>query len=111
MGLRDEQRQLLEGIDKLQGYEEELWRQKARVSWLWDRDRNTSCFFKYTRSRYAKNFVPKLIDASDNVLTDMGGIAAEAVKYFEELIGTRSPEVVQCSVARLQEFLSQRLGL
>lgn len=68
---------------KLLKMEEISWRQKSRVSWLMEGDRNTRFFHKVTNIQNQNNGINKL-KVGDVWVEDKESIGPEAIHYFME---------------------------
>ena len=55
-------------INTLLNKEAQMWRQRAKVQWLKDRDRNTRVFHSKASQRRRKNYIKGLYDNKDIVL-------------------------------------------
>ncbi|XP_024156414.1 uncharacterized protein LOC112164456 [Rosa chinensis] len=75
-------------MDKLQSllYQEELfWRQRSKVTWLKEGDRNTSYFHRKTENRKRKNMLQGLFDEDGQWHDDDSGIAGVVADYFAKM--------------------------
>ncbi|CAN1346105.1 Galactose-binding lectin [Linum perenne] len=75
------------------GYEESFFRQKSRVIWISEGDKNTSYFHKSMKARQARNFISSIKGTDGILCTTVDQIAAEAVMSL-----CRFPSVVVCTV-------------
>ena len=58
--------------------EDDIWRQRSRISWMQYGDRNTRFFHEKASARYKKNFIEGLMDEN--------GVWLEGDKHVEELM-------------------------
>ena len=65
--------------------EELFWKQKSRVFWLREGDRNTKSFQALTKQRRARNKITQLLDENGNVVEDEEGLVAIATSYFRKI--------------------------
>ena len=65
--------------------EEQFWRQKSRVKWLWLGDQNSRYFHSVVRQHRFRALIHRIRDGSGNWITDDNAIGAEAVRYFGDL--------------------------
>ncbi|KAH7841573.1 hypothetical protein Vadar_031697 [Vaccinium darrowii] len=65
--------------------EEKCWRQKARISWMIEGDRNTSFFHVKVTQRRKRNTISGIQDLRGNWCENQEDIAKEFVMYFEDL--------------------------
>jgi hypothetical protein len=69
-----EEENLQEELEERQKQEEILWRQKSRVQWLKEGERNTKFFHRSMVHRRYINRITKLEDAQGNHIMDHAGI-------------------------------------
>jgi hypothetical protein len=67
--------------------EENLMKQKSRVSWLNLGDGNTSYFHKMVKIRNSSNLIKVLKDKDGNKVTDIGKIKDMAIVFYKNLLG------------------------
>ena len=72
--------------------EEMFWRQKSRVLWLREGDRNSKYFHALVKQRRARNSITQLLDENGNVVEDEDGLVAIATSYFRQIIESSNPE-------------------
>lgn len=71
--------------------EEMFWKQKNRVFWLREGDRNTKFSHVLTKQRRARNRITQLRDATGNVVEDEKGLIAIATSYFSQIFESFNP--------------------
>jgi hypothetical protein len=70
-------------------YEEAFWKEKSRLQWFKEGDRNTAFFHRTCKIRQATNAISML--KKDNlILTDPQDIASHIVDYYKNLFSTNS---------------------
>ena len=69
-----------------------FWRQKSRVLWLRECDRNSKYFHALVKQRRAKNRITQLLDENGNVVEDKEGLVAIATSYFRQIFESSNPE-------------------
>lgn len=94
--------------------EEELyWKQKSRVLWLREGDRNTKYFHAKTKQRRARNRITRLQNAMNQWVCRDEEIEAVASNYFQELFATTNPDTIQESIrfitAKVTNEMNQHL--
>lgn len=65
--------------------EDVFWKQKARIEWLQEGDKNTAFFFNSVKSRRQGNSISVPVNERGEQLSSSQGISNEAVQYFEYL--------------------------
>lgn len=80
----------LDELNQALDTEEAFFKQKARVSWLKDGDRNTKNFHATLTERRARKTIRRIKDESGTMLTREANIKRQAELYFINLVGTAS---------------------
>ncbi|GKV15133.1 hypothetical protein SLEP1_g25935 [Rubroshorea leprosula] len=76
-------------LNNWQRKEEVLWKQRSRVQWLKEGDRNTAYFHNRASARRKKNHIAALMDDNGTSISDRTGIEAICIKYFKNLFTSR----------------------
>ena len=75
------------------------WKQKARIEWLQEGDKNTAFFFNSVKARGHGNSIAGLVNERGEHLSSFPEMFREATQYFESLFTEHSqggsPEEVQ----------------
>ncbi|CAN1120408.1 LINE-1 retrotransposable element ORF2 protein [Linum perenne] len=90
--------------------EESFFRQKSRVIWISEGDKNTSYFHKSMKARQARNFISSIKGTDGILCTTVDQIAAEAVSFYKSLLGTEDVEVRSQSVEYFDDLLSNKVA-
>ena len=69
--------------------EEGFWRQKARVKWIWEGDKNSKYFHSLVAERRAKTVIHRIKGAVGDWIAEDNRIASEAVEYFKALFSAK----------------------
>ncbi|XP_027174232.1 uncharacterized protein LOC113773826 [Coffea eugenioides] len=85
--------------------EESFWKQKARMRWLDQGDKNTKFFHSIVKQRRAQSMIHRVKDGEGNWITSAEDIGREAVRYFFELFAaeTTDPWDVSSVIPKLLE--------
>ncbi|XP_027183870.1 uncharacterized protein LOC113782162 [Coffea eugenioides] len=79
--------------------EEEYWKQKARVKWLADGDRNTAFFHSVVTERRRKSVIHRIRRTNGDWVDDEASICNEAVSFFQGLfteeVGRASSDMLE----------------
>ncbi|XP_019451698.1 PREDICTED: uncharacterized protein LOC109353792 [Lupinus angustifolius] len=67
--------------------EEIFWKEKARVKWFTQGDRNTSFFHKVTKIRHATKSISRLL-TNDNILSNQEDIDNHIIGYYKDLFAS-----------------------
>lgn len=70
--------------------EEGYWRQKARINWIQERDKNSKYFQSVVAERRAKAVIHRIKGATGDWMVDDDRIAAKAVEYFKTLFSAET---------------------
>jgi exonuclease III len=119
-----EMKKLKSEMNVLSGREEIKWRQRSRVQWLEEGNRNTKFFHNKANQRRRKNAIEKLMDEHGRIQADPTIIEQITVSYFTQIYTCSNPhnfgpilEAIETSVtedmnARLsQEFKAEEVVL
>ncbi|XP_019438892.1 PREDICTED: uncharacterized protein LOC109344584 [Lupinus angustifolius] len=79
---------------KVLGMEEEFWREKSRINWHTQGDRNTAFFHRITKIRQVAKSM-NLLRHNEVILSDQEEIANHALNYFVDLFA--SPNVTSAN--------------
>lgn len=83
--------------------EEIFWKQKSRVKWLKEGDRNTRLFHSSLVQHWARQFIGRIQDDTGSWVEDMPSIQAHAVVFFQRLLS--EPISQPAPPALLDDFL------
>ena len=75
--------------------EKMFWKQKSRVFWLREGDKNTKKFHALTKQRRERNKITQLLDANGNLVEDEEGLVAIATSYFRQIFESSIPEDIE----------------
>nr|XP_027082465.1 uncharacterized protein LOC113704792 [Coffea arabica] len=96
--------------------EEAYWRQKIRIKWLQDGDKNSRFFHAVVAERRAKSVIHRIRSSTGEWLIDEAHISTEAVEYFTSLFSAEpctgswsTLEVIPNIISREQNAELQRL--
>ncbi|XP_062006063.1 uncharacterized protein LOC133723263 [Rosa rugosa] len=85
MGAQNEKKDLMGRLQSLLSQEELFWRQRSKVSWLKEGDRNTSYFHRKAANRRRKNSIPGLYDEQGQWCDDDDGMEKVVTDYFTKM--------------------------
>ncbi|XP_048611438.1 uncharacterized protein LOC125585795 [Brassica napus] len=86
--------------------EEMFWRQKSRVLWLRECDRNSKYFHALVKQRRAKNRITQLLDENGNVVEDEEGLVAIATIYFRQIFESSNPEDIAEALSEISPTIT-----
>lgn len=93
--LLDQERYLLNQLQLAYLNEESLWKQKSRIQWLKEGDRNTRYFHLTTMAHRSNNRIFSLIDREGHTLSQSDEIEDHIVSFFHSLLNeTKEPRNV-----------------
>jgi hypothetical protein len=82
--------------------EEQMWKQRARVQWLMEGDKNTRYFHIKASQRRQRNEIKGLFTTTGVWVTNKYDIQHTVVEYFEQMFTTSMPSHVQEGVRAIQ---------
>ena len=86
--------------------EEMFWRQKSRVLWLGEGDRNSEYFHASVKQRRARNRITQLLDENGNVVEDEEGLVAIATSYFRQIFESSNPEDIAEALSEISPTIT-----
>ena len=75
------------------GKEERMWRQRARITYIKEGDRNTRFFHCRATQRKRRNSITSIRNQANEVCTDKEQIVATFVEYYQHLFTSSNPEM------------------
>jgi hypothetical protein len=78
-------RKIRKELDELLLKEETRWRQRSRISWLREGDRNTNYFHRRASWRQKKNKIEKLQSENGDIIEDAALLESMTTDFFTEL--------------------------
>ena len=101
----DEQRALQTRHQELLSLNETYWRQRSRVQWLKEGDRNTSFFHRRASNRRCRNRVKGLTDSSGQWTSDPKEVADILISYYENIFKSEhvDPAALEVVLATVQK--------
>lgn len=101
--------QAMKELNLLLRKEEAQLRQKARIQWLNLGDSNNAYFHRVVKGRNATKTIRSLVTRDGVRATKMDEIKAEAINYFQSLLGTTCPSITIMNqlIGLLKHHLSQ----
>ncbi|KAM5579239.1 hypothetical protein ABKV19_009163, partial [Rosa sericea] len=83
--IQDEKKELTDKLQDLLFQEELFWKQRSKITWLKEGDRNTSFFHRKTENRKRKNSLQGLFDEAGQWQEDDEGIENVITAYFSKM--------------------------
>ena len=87
-----------------------FWRQKSRVLWLREGDRNSKYFHALVNKRRARNRITQLLDENGNVVEDEEGLVAIATSYFRQIFESSNPEDIADALAGVSTTITRTIN-
>jgi len=81
-----EEEKLQEQLEERRKKEEILWKQKSRVQWLKEGEKNTKFFHRDMMHRHHINRITHLEDSQGNPVREHSKIKAELINYYQDLL-------------------------
>ena len=89
--LMSEESSALKEVEEWELREEIFWKQKSRVDWLQEGDRNTAFFHNTVKARRFRNSITSLVSTIGDQLFSKEEISLEATSYFSHLFSKEEP--------------------
>ena len=86
--------------------EERMWRQRSRVSWLTQGDRNTKYFHGKASQRRRRNYISRLSDERGRWHDSNEEIADLMIEYYNTLFSTSNPTSLNEAVANVPKVVT-----
>ncbi|WOL01817.1 hypothetical protein Cni_G10534 [Canna indica] len=80
---------------KLNNEEETYWRQKSRIKWMKEGDKNSSFFHATTKIRRNYNSIYRLQNHEGQRVEGFEGVASIAEEYFANIYSTSNPRTIE----------------
>ena len=81
----------LREVEEWELREEIFWKQKSRVDWLQEGDRNTAFFHNTVKARRFGKSITSLVSTTGDQLFSKEEISLEATSYFSHLFSKEEP--------------------
>ncbi|XP_070031573.1 uncharacterized protein [Nicotiana tomentosiformis] len=104
-----EEKELLMQVEKWEGIQEKVYRQKSKAVWISAGDSNTKFFYAQLKARHARNRVSIICNDLGQKLTDPILVEQEFISFFKGLLGTRASELpcLDITIARNGPYLNR----
>ena len=90
--------------------EETYWRQRSRISWMKEGDRNTRYFHAFATQRKQKNRISCLLNRHDNWVTQEDELGNLAKDFFKNLFNTSNPTSTDQVVDLIDRFITEDMN-
>ena len=97
-------------LNSLLGKEEKMWRQRSRISWLAQGDRNTKYFHGRATQRQRRNHISRLSDGDGGWLETNEEIAGMMIEYYTTLFSTSHPSNLNKAVAEIPSVVTVEMN-
>ena len=85
-------KQLEREINSLMYKEAQLWRQRSKIEWLRDGDRNTRFYHSKASQRRRRNYIKGLFDSNGVWCSQPSRVATIAVDFYQQLFSSDNPQ-------------------
>ncbi|PWA52122.1 hypothetical protein CTI12_AA457560 [Artemisia annua] len=102
-----EQQQLREGIKELLTREELMWKQRSRIQWLSEGDKNTRFFHSRASNRRKRNSILRLKDQDGRWIDNEEDVRSLVARYFSDLFSTSLPQDCDSVVKDINKSLTE----
>jgi hypothetical protein len=97
-------------LNSLLGQEEKMWRQRSRISWLAQGDRNTKYFHGRATQRQRRNHISRLSNGDGGWLETNEEIAGMMIDYYTNLFSTSHPSNLTEAVAEVPSVVTEEMN-
>ena len=91
LDLMSKESSALREVEEWELQEEIFWKQKSRVDWLQEGDRNTAFFHNTVKACRSGNSITSLVSTFGDQLFSKETISLEAKRYFYQLFSKEEP--------------------
>jgi hypothetical protein len=102
--LMREEAKLQEQLEERRKQEEILWKQKSRVQWLKEGEKNTKLFHRAMMHRRHVNRITHLEDSQGNPVREHSQIETELINYYQHLL-TETKEDRTIAIQRVTKHI------
>ncbi|XP_062019515.1 uncharacterized protein LOC133736097 [Rosa rugosa] len=110
--LHEENKTLMASLQDLLSQEEAFWKQRAKVIWLQEGDRNSGFFHQKAANRKRKNALLGLFDADGIWRDDDDGMESVVTSYFSKMFTSSAldSEAVDLTLAAIQPCVTAEMN-
>ena len=90
--------------------EDNMWRQRSRISWMQSGDRNTRFFHEKASARYKKNLIEGLMDENSSWLEGDENVERMMLQYYERLFTSSYPSEFEEILDVVQHKVTPRMN-
>ena len=84
-----------------------MWRQRSKVAWLRDGDRNTQFFHSKASQRRRRNYITKLHDAIGGWCSRQDQVNATIVDFYQNLFTSSSPSNFEEVIENVPQVITE----
>ena len=90
--------------------EDAMWKQRARLNWFQEGDRNTRFFHSRASSMFQKNLIEGIFDADEVWQVDQEEIEKVFIEYYSDLFISSKPSKFAEIVEAMQPKVTQSMN-
>ena len=90
--------------------EDDMWRQRSRINWFQNGDRNTSFFHAKALARHRKNFMDGLLDGDGVWQVEEDKMEEIAIGYYGDIFSTSNPVEFSDLLLAVQPKVTQAMN-
>ena len=97
-------------INVLMGKEERMWKQRARISYIKEGDRNTRFFHCHATQRKWRNCITSIRNQADEMCSNKDQIEATFVEFYQHLFTSSNPEMTQANLDSIPKIVTREMN-
>ena len=87
-----------------------MWRQRSRILWLKDGDRNTKFFHSKASQWRRRNYITKLYDSTGRWCTSQSQVNDTILGFYRDLFTTVNPENLEDVVEVIPQVVTESMN-
>ncbi|XP_024171787.1 uncharacterized protein LOC112177760 [Rosa chinensis] len=113
VAVQEEKKDLMDRLHAFLSQEEAFWRQRSKITWLKEGDRNTGFFHRKVANRKRHNTIQGLYDEDGNWVEDNDGMERVVTSYFTTIFTASDVdmEAITMTIEAIQPSVTQEMNV